>query len=198
IILDKGYRVSLSACTDQALRLLEKKLTRPADDVKSDVLEFFRGRFVNLLGEQYPSDAVEAAVSAGFDDLVDVAARIAALAEFKNHPDFEPLSVAFKRVGNIIKEGTDVPVDPALFQEAAEGGLYEAFQAVKSSVEAKVAAAAWPEALTLIAGLRGPVDIFFDKVMVMAEDGRVRTNRLALLTAIARMFGRIADFSRIA
>ena len=65
-------------------------------------------------------------------------------------------------------------------------------------MDGKIAQGAWLEALTGIATLRAPVDIFFDKVMVMAEDERVRNNRLALLTAIARMFGRIADFARIA
>jgi len=69
---------------------------------------------------------------------------------------------------------------------------------VKISVEARVAAGSWLDALTEIATLRGPVDAFFDRVMVMAEDQRVRSNRLALLTAIARMFGQIADFSKIA
>jgi glycyl-tRNA synthetase beta chain len=129
---------------------------------------------------------------------VDVRARIAALAEFENHADFEPLAVAFKRVGNIVKGGTDAPVDPALFEDIAESALYEAFQMVNISVETRVAAGSWLDALTEIATLRGPVDTFFDKVMVMAEDEKVRTNRLALLTAIARMFGRIADFSKIA
>jgi glycyl-tRNA synthetase beta chain len=198
IILDKGYRLSLSALIDQALNLLSPKLNRPKEQVAGDVLEFFRGRFVNLLGNDFAADAVEAAISAGFDDLVEVRARIVALAEFKNHPDFEPLSVAFKRVGNIIKAGTDLPVDPALFQDSAEAGLFEALQVVKSAVDAKIAEGTWLEALTAIATLRGPVDTFFDKVMVMAEDERVRNNRLALLTAIARMIGRIADFARIA
>lgn len=198
IILDRGYRLSLTTLINQALELLAAKLTRPKEQVATEVLEYFRARYVNLLGNDYPGDAVDAAVSAGFDELVDVKARIAALAEFASHPDFEPLAVAFKRVGNIIKEGTDAPVDPALFEDSAETALYEAFQSVKSSVETRVAAGSWLDALTEIATLRGPVDTFFDKVMVMAEDQRVRTNRLALLTAIARMFGRIADFSRIA
>ena len=198
IILNKGYQIPLTSLINQSLELLSAKLNRPKEQVANDVLEFFRARFVNLMSNDYPNDAVDAAVAAGFNDLVDVKARIAALAEFKNHPDFEPLAVAFKRVGNIIKDGTDAPVDPTLFQDTAESGLYEAFQAVKSSVDAKVSEGAWLEALTAIATLRGPVDTFFDKVMVMAEDERVKTNRLALLTAIARMFNRIADFSRIA
>ena len=197
IILDKGYRISLSDGIDKSLQLLAAKLTRPASDVKADVMEFFRGRFVNLQGDQYRTDVVESAVSVGFIDLVDAAARIKALAEFTGHPDFEALAVAFKRIGNIIKEGVDAPVDPTLFQEPAEGRLYEAFQAVKVSVDKRVADSAWLDALTEIATLRGPVDIYFDKVMVMVDDERVKTNRLALLTALARIFGKIADFSRI-
>lgn len=198
IILDKGYRIPLTTLINQSLELLGAKLNRPKELVANDVLEFFRSRFINMMTNNTPSDSVDSAVAAGFNDLVEVKARITALAEFKTHPDFEPLTVAFKRVGNIIKDGTDVPVNPDLFQDAAESGLYEAFQAVKSSVDAKVSEGSWLDALTGIATLRGPVDTFFDKVMVMADDERVRTNRLALLTAIARMFGRIADFSRIA
>jgi glycyl-tRNA synthetase beta chain len=198
IILDRGYRLSLSALIDQSLELLSAKLTRPRELVAGEILEYFRARFINLLGNDFSGDTVDAAVSAGFDELVDVKARIVALAEFATHSDFEPLAVAFKRVGNIIKDGTDAPIDPTLFEDTAEGALYEAFLAVKASVETRVAAGSWLDALTEIATLRGPVDAFFDRVMVMAEDQRVRANRLALLTAIARMFGRIADFSRIA
>ena len=198
VILDKSYRIPLTTIINQSLELLAAKLNRPKERVANDVLGFFLARFVNLLSNDYPGDAIDAAVEAGFNDMVDVRARVAALAEFKSHPGFEPLAVAFKRIGNIIKDGTDVPVDPALFQDVAECGLYEAFQDVKRSVDTKVSEGAWLEALTMIATLRGPVDTFFDKVMVMAEDQRVKTNRLALLTAIARMFGRIADFSRIA
>jgi glycyl-tRNA synthetase beta chain len=198
IILDKGYRLSLHGLINTSLDLLSAKLTRPKEQVASDVLEFFRARFVNLLGNSFATDAVDAAIAAGFDDLVTVRERIAALAEFKTHPDFEPLTVAFKRVGNIIKDGVDAPVDPALFQEDAERKLYEAIQTVKGSAGGFISSGAWLDALTEIATLRGSVDLFFDKVMVMAEDQRVRTNRLALLTAIARLFGQIADFSRIA
>jgi glycyl-tRNA synthetase beta chain len=198
IILDRGYRLSLMELVGRSLDLLGSKLNRPKEQVASEVLEFFRGRFINLLGNEFVSDAVDAAVSADFDDLVDVKARIAALAEFKSHPDFEPLSVAFKRIGNIIKDGTDALVDPSLFQDDAEGVLYQAFHDVKNQAGAAIERGAWLEALTRIAGLRGPVDGFFDKVMVMADDQQVRINRLALLTVIDRMLRRIADFSRIA
>lgn len=201
IILDKGYRIKLTdlilIATSQLQSIL-LPLDKKQADVTRDVLEFFRGRFTNLLADQYPSDVVDAVVSAGFDDLVEVRDRISALTRFKSHPDFEALTVAFKRIGNIIKDGLDAPVDPALFQDQAEKQLYESFQSVKTAAGQKIAAGSWLDALTGIAALRGPVDTFFDKVMVMAEDAKVKNNRLALLTAMARMFGQIADFSKIA
>jgi glycyl-tRNA synthetase beta chain len=182
---------------EQSLALLEPKLTRPRTEVAGDVREFFRGRFVNLQAVDFAGDVVEAAVAVGCDDLVDTKARISALAEFKTHPDFEALAIGFKRAANIVKEGVDSSVDPALFTDPAERQLCEAFAGVKASVEEKVAGHAYLDALTEIATLRGPIDTFFEKVMVMAEDQQVRTNRLALLTGIARLVGSIADFSRL-
>jgi glycyl-tRNA synthetase beta chain len=197
IILDKGYREPLTSLVDASLDLLAAKMTRPREDVRRDVLEFFRGRFVNLMGDRYPSDVVDAVVSVSFDDLVDAAAKIAALAEFRNREDFGPLAVAFKRVCNIVKGGVDTAVSEALFQDDAERGLYQALQGVAGKVEDAIRSGAYLPALTEIATLKEAVDTFFDKVMVMAEDERVRENRLALLTGIARLFGRLADFARL-
>lgn len=197
IILDREYRLSLSMLLDQALQLLSAKLTRPVAEVKADVLEFIRGRFVNLQADQHSTDLVDAAVAAGYDDLLDAVSRLRSLAAFKARPDFGELAVTFKRVGNIVKEGVDCAVDPALFQDGAEGALLTALTDVEKRVTAAVAGRDYVAALTEIATLRGPVDSFFDKVMVMAEDEKVRTNRLALLTRISRLFGGVADFGRI-
>jgi glycyl-tRNA synthetase beta chain len=197
IILDRGYDLSLAELIDASLGLLRDKLTRDETLVRADVLEFFRGRYVNLMAGRYPSDVVEAVVAVSFDNLNETAARMAALAEFKERPDFEPLAVAFKRVCNIVKEGIDIPVDAGLFREDAERELFCAFDAVASAARGKIGGKDFLAALTEIAGLKGPVDVFFDGVMVMAEDEQVRNNRLALLTRIARLFGAIADFSRI-
>jgi glycyl-tRNA synthetase beta chain len=197
IILSRGYRLSLGALVDASLGLLATKLTRPASEVKGDVLEFFKGRFVNLLGDRYPGDSIDAVVAVNCDDLIDAAARISALTDFKSRPDFAELSVTFKRVGNIVKEGIDAKIDKALFEDPAEEALFAAVDSVAKVVEAAVGNRDYVLALTEIATLRGPVDIFFDKVMVMAENEKVRTNRLALLTQIARLFGGIADFGRL-
>ena len=198
IIMDKGYRLSLSDLLDRALQQLAPKLTRPQDEVKRDLQEFFRGRLVNLLGNAYPADVVDAVVSADFDDLADCAQRVRALDTFRQRDDFQPLTVAFKRVCNIVKEGVDAPVDPSLFKDEAEHTLYRVLQETKNAAQQKVEQHQYLEALADIAGLKWAVDAFFDAVMVMAEDQAVRTNRLALLTAINRLFGKVADFGRLA
>lgn len=197
IILDKGYRLDLGEFVGASLDLLAGKMTRKREEVERDVLEFFKVRFVNLMADRFASDAVDAVVAVACNDLVDAGAKIAALAEFRNREDFAPLAVAFKRVVNIVKEGVDTPVAEALFQDPAEAALYAALGAVSGKVNAAVASGAYTEALAEIATLKESVDLFFDKVMVMAEDEKVRTNRLALLTGIARLFAQLADFSRL-
>jgi glycyl-tRNA synthetase beta chain len=197
IILDKGYRIPLDSFIRSSLDLLESKITRDLKDVHKDVLEFFKGRFVNLSADRFPGDVVDAVVAVSFDDLVDAESKIAALSEFKRRPDFEHLAVAFKRVCNIVKGGVDESVDEGLFQEDAERQLYTAWLCVTKSAGEKMAGRDYLAALSEIATLKGAVDSFFDTVMVMSDDAKVRTNRLALLTGIARLFANIADFAKI-
>lgn len=88
-------------------------------------------------------------------------------------------------------------MDESLFQMGAEVDLHAAWISVSKKVGVLTADRDYLAALSEIAALKGPVDAFFDKVMVMAEEERIKNNRLALLTGIARMFGAIADFGRI-
>lgn len=198
IIQNRGYKLSLSVLIDNALALLADKLTRPADQVKTELMEFFRGRFANLLSATRQSDVVEACVAAGFDDLADCATRIHALDNFRKRDDFQALTATFKRVCNIVKDGVDETVELALLEDETEHTLYNVLQETSKKTSQKVADHQYEQALAEIAGLKWAVDAFFDAVMVMAEDQAVRKNRLALLTSINRMFGRIADFSKLA
>jgi len=197
IILDRKYQLSLEGFVDTSLNLLAGKMTRSMDDVRRDVLDFFKARFVNLLGDRYAADAVDAVVSISFDNLFEAGLKIAALAEFRKRSDFGPLAVAFKRVCNIVKDGVDAAVNPALFQDPAEGELHQAASLATGKVDAAVSGKDYLGALTEIAALKGAVDVFFEKVMVMAEDEAVRQNRLALLTEISRLFARVADFAKL-
>lgn len=199
IILERGYALSIPGLVEKSVALLEVKRQRPAGEVVADVVEFIRLRLVNMLTSQgYPADVVDAVLSADFSEPVDAVERVKALATLKGREDFEPLAVAFKRVGNIIKGGLEQPVDTSLFEADCEKDLFAQLQQVESKVAELVSGRDYPAALETIAGLRAPVDAFFDGVMVMADDQAVKNNRLALLTGIAGLFKGIADFSRIA
>ena len=104
IILKKRWSLPLDTLIDESLAILGGLLKRPAEETKVDILEFFRARFENqLLSLGHPYDVVDAVLATGINDLVKSEAKIRAMEEFKSHPDFAPLAVAFKRVVNIIR-----------------------------------------------------------------------------------------------
>jgi glycyl-tRNA synthetase beta chain len=198
IVLDRGLRLSVAELVDRSLALLEPKLQRPMDEVRRDVVEFIRLRFFNMLtGQGFAHDVVDAVLAEAFSDPVDALQRVKALSEMKQRQDFDALAVAFKRVVNIIKGGVDSAVRADLFEAACEKDLAGAVENVFDQVQRQVGNGDYAGALQSIAGLRAPVDAFFEGVMVMAEDEAVRKNRLALLTSVARLFQGIADFSRL-
>jgi len=198
IILDKRFSLSLSELIEKSLSFLKEKMERPPQEVQADVLEFFKGRMQNLLiGRGIPADAVEAASASGFDDLVDLEKRAQALHDLKKEPDFEPLAVAFKRMVNISKSHPPGLVSPEWIEDPAEERLLEAYRLIGQKAEASIIRKDYPSALKELSLLRKPVDEFFDGVMVMVEDEKVRTNRLSLLANISQLFFKIGDFSKI-
>ncbi len=198
IVLEKQYLLSLSTLVDRSIALLEGKIERPPQEIKADVLEFFKGRMQNLLHSQGLSlDALDAAFSVGFDDLVDLRARAKAFHDLKQVPDFEPLAIAFKRVVNISKDHTPGEVDPERFEQPCEQALFEAYGRIGKDAEEKISRKDYPAALKELSMLRQPVDEFFNGVLVMAKEEKMRNNRLSLLKKIAQLFFKIGDFSRI-
>ncbi len=206
LTLAKGYRYSLGAAVDEALRLhapkvsdVKRKAGEPAP--REAVLEFVRGRLRPLWTEKHRTDVVEAVLSAGFDDLVAAEKRLSALSALVGRADFAPLAVAFKRVVNIVeKQGKDVSAgqaNPSKLADPAEKGLHGAFTQAKGKVAAAVKADDYASALKEITALKPAVDTFFDKVMVMAEDKELRENRIRLLVEIGSLFSPVADFSKI-
>lgn len=198
IILDKGYSLSLGELVDKSLSLLTGKAERPLPEIKADVLEFFRGRMQNLfVARGISPDVFEAASAVGFDDPVDLERRAQALQDLKKDPDFEPLAVAFKRVVNISKSHSPGPVSAKRFEKPVEKNLFLAWQEIGRKAEELISGKDFPAALRELSLLRKPVDEFFEGVMVMAEDEKVKKNRLSLLAHIARLFFKIGDFSKI-
>ncbi|MDD3473757.1 MAG: DALR anticodon-binding domain-containing protein, partial [Syntrophaceae bacterium] len=155
-------------------------------------------RFVNFHSSRdFSLDVVEAAVRAGFIDIVDVRARVEALSIWKQRKDFDAIMVGFKRVVNILKDVDYGTVDPSKFVEEAETLLFEAYSGIKEECDEAIYSGDYQKALEMIADLRTPIDNFFDGVMVMVEDSELRTNRQALLGQVSSLFKNIADFSFI-
>lgn len=202
IITEKGLSISLNDMLDQALANLGAKLTRPAAEVKEEIMAFFATRCQGLLSEAgVPTDVAEAVLAAGLDDLTAAKARALALAQVKETEDFKPLAIGMKRVMNILrKEADQVPADPAdlaVMTEEAEKALYQAFQALAEEASARFVQGEYLAFLQGLSALKGPIDKFFDDVLVMDPNEKVRANRLAMLNEIAGMFRQVAEFTHL-
>lgn len=198
ILMDSDKPMDLSWLIGEAVGLIGEKRTRQAAKVEADILEFFRTRFVNFhTSRDFALDVVEAAVRARFDDVVDARRRVESLNQWKTRPDFEAIIVGFKRVANILKNTEASGFSPDLFQEHEEKQLFSVFRDVSANAAPLIEKRDYDKALVTITDLKTPIDTFFDRVMVMVEDERLRNNRLGLLRAIAEFLGRIADFSFI-
>jgi len=146
-----------------------------------------------------PVDCIEAALAAGADDVPDARRRAEAVAQLRQRADFEPLAAAFKRVANILKDqdAMDGP-DPEAFVEGDERALWSSFGEIEERARRHLDIGDYKAALQVLAELKAPVDRFFDAVLVMDKDEKVRNNRLALLGRINATFTQIADFRQLA
>ncbi|MGD9181508.1 MAG: glycine--tRNA ligase subunit beta [Desulfobacterales bacterium] len=205
IMNEKGFSFSLRKLIRKSLQQFDLKGSDELNSLTQKVYTFLQNRIIQLLADQgYAKDAIRAVVEASIDNVPNIWSRLEALESLKAKPDFEPLAVAFKRVGNIIKKsgkseerGTPDEVHENLFEHESESALLAAFKNVEKRVSDAMEKGLFEKALLDIATLRGPVDAFFDGVMVLAEDKNVRRNRLALLGHIAALFGKFADFSKL-
>jgi glycyl-tRNA synthetase beta chain len=198
IILSKRYALSLNEMTEKSLAILRPFLKKDTDETKSAVLEFFKGRFQNmLLAELHPYDVIDAVLSTGIDDIVSTYQKIAAMELFKARTDYQQLALTFKRVENITRGYDEGVVHPEIFFAPEEKILYDNFLTVQENVLTFISRAYFDQALTELARLQKPVDAFFEAVLVMAEEDRLRLNRLSLLKHISSLFHTVADFSKI-
>ena len=182
----------------------EKRFSTKNDPGKA-IAEFVRERLEfylrDALGFKY--DVVNAVLAAGSDDVVDAVARAAALSSVRSTADFEAISIAFKRMKNILRQAREAGEQPSttinatVIKEDAERALAGVLPDTAKKVEALRGARDYDTALSEIAKLRPAIDQFFDQVMVMVDDENLRANRLALLETLTREFSTIADFSEI-
>lgn len=182
----------------------EKKFASGTTYAES-IREFFRERLEFYLKDQlgYKYDVVNAVLMAGAEDIVDVVARAEAVSKVRGSADFDSISIAFKRIKNILRQANEggkqvgLPVDTNAFNEEAEKNLGVLIPKIAKAVNSFREGKDYSSALAEISRIRPAVDTFFDKVMVMVEDEHLRANRLALLQTLLQEFSTIADFSEI-
>ncbi len=182
----------------------EKKFVNDAVFSES-VSGFLRERLEFYLKDVcgYAYDVVKAVLGAGADDVVDALARAEAVKQVLHMPEFQAIGAACKRMRNILKQAAEKGIEPARRAEplpesvAEEKNLIDYLKRNGSKVEEHRSRKEYLDALRLLSTARQPVDAFFDKVMVMVDDERVRANRLVLLRTLLHEFSTIADFSEI-
>jgi len=159
---------------------------------------FFRPRVANLLAEQGISpDVIEAVLRVDYDDVPDAVARARDVMEFKGRPDMEELLIAFRRANNLAEKAGEEEIRPELFEEEAEGTLYRELMALRERAQPYLESRDYRSFLETAVGLKPVIDAFFDGVLVMTDDARLRANRLALLREVSRFLGRVADWDAL-
>jgi glycyl-tRNA synthetase beta chain len=198
IIRSLNLSLSLQEAADAALQGYAGSIVGGADNTVAEVLAFIRLRFENeQVARGLPQELVEAATSVGFDDPADCLARIEALDQLRTQESFRVLAGSFKRIRNIVKNNDATEVNAALLTDPAEQELFSALVEVQEKAMPLLRNRSYRAALDAMLTMKGPVDHFFDKVLVMAEDPTVRQNRLNLLTALGELVLRVGDISRM-
>ena len=196
IIVEKNLPLDLEDLVKKSAALFGDKLTN--SNVVADVVDFMLGRFrAWYQDEGIAVDVIQAVLARRPTRPADFDARVRAVSHFRTLDSAEALAAANKRVANILAkaEGDIGAVDVALCIEPAEQVLAQSVLSLAKEVQPLIAQGEYTAVLDKLAGLRQPVDNFFDNVMVNAEDAKLRQNRLAILNTLQGLFLQVADIS---
>ena len=200
VLIECGLDVDLKALIADAVAAQPgNRETDPAGDIYAFISERLRRYFLDA-DPGLATETFDAVLAKSPASLVDFRRRLEAVQAFIELDAAASLAAANKRTANILKQAGDEGGDAVrekLFAEAAEKALWKALRDAKKAVAPMLEACRYTEALTELASLRGPVDAFFDDVMVMADDKATRRNRLALLGELRALFLDVADISRL-
>ncbi len=205
VLVEHALPLPLKVLIENAVSSVNVEWARPQHEVFGSLVAFFEERLKYYLetGRQLRYDTVRAVVAAGWENFTDAARRADALEKIRQSENFSALSVAAKRIKNILAKSASAQdwqpgnVDPELLEEGAEEQLFETYVAVADRAGKFSQASEYEKALETIADLRPLVDRFFDKVLVMAEDRKLRENRLRLLSRLDNLMSGIAHFAEI-
>ena len=197
MLVEHRLELPLNALVDAAFRAFGDRIAHAHAELET----FFYDRLGGYLRERgFAAQEIAAVVDQRPAQLALVPAQLDAVREFSKLPEAQALAAANKRIVNILKkagDGIGSAVDRTLFAEPAERALADRIAELKPQVDARMVAADFTGAMTLMAQAREPVDRFFDDVMVMADDPQVRANRLALLSGLRHLMNQVADISKL-
>lgn len=199
IMIEKELDLDLLYLIEASLKLHAQ--VKYSTTLVESIYDFIIGRLKAYYADQgISAEAFEAVRVCRPAHPIDFSKRIDAVRAFAALPAADSLSAANKRIQNILRKvDGEWPqdVDAALFESEAETQLWQAVEALREQVSSQIAARDYTQALTTLAQIREPVDLFFDQVMVMADDEKVKRNRLAMLNQIHQLFLAVADISRL-
>jgi glycyl-tRNA synthetase beta chain len=199
IVRDKKIAISFNDFIHKSASILNETISFDQKKVENSVNNFIKNRFKNLLlAQEITQEFIEAVISIDFNYLHQAEKKIHALQKFQDSSkDFETLAIAFKRIINIGKGFKETySVNPDLFEHKSEEGLWKTFQVIKAEAKKQIDEENYLEALNEMSKIIKSVDEFFSEVMVMAEDTRIKENRLGILKNLQEFFLQVADFSK--
>lgn len=201
MLIEKRYDISLEEILDKGVDIF-KSLGFSIDTklLKNDLLRFFEQRIEPLLlSEGYTFDLIAAvSVFVKTDPLWSLIERLKALEKLKKDIDYEPFLLSIKRINNISPKGDfDYTVKYELFEQSEEKYLYDEVQRLTPMIDDFLVRKKYDDAIKTLMTLKDPINIFFDKVLVMDKREDIKNNRLSLIKAIQTLAFKIADFSKL-
>lgn len=198
MLKEAQYHISLSQLVAKAMELLNIADAGQQAKLQNDVADFMKLRLKNVLADAGIRYDVVDAVFVTVDDIYGVFLRAQAVNETVKQ-DMEKTIQAFVRTGNIARKAEDVQaaVEADLLAEQVEKDLCKAYEAAASKVEREIEAQDYAGAIATLSQLAAPIDAFFDGVMVMDKDEKIKNNRLGLLKLVDNLICQVADFSKI-
>lgn len=198
MLKEAQYHISLSQLVAKAMELLKIADAGQQAKLQNDVADFMKLRLKNVLADAGIRYDVVDAVFVTVDDIYGVFLRAQAVNEAVKQ-DMEKTIQAFVRTGNIARKAEDVQaaVEADLLAEQVEKDLYKVYEAAASKVEKEIMAQDYAGAIATLSQLAVPIDAFFDGVMVMDKDEKIKNNRLGLLKLVDNLICQVADFSKI-
>ncbi|MEJ5377584.1 MAG: glycine--tRNA ligase subunit beta [bacterium] len=198
ILLERRYRLNLGRVIEEALDSLRPQLGDIEEGILKDIWEFFKVRLENLwVSQGHDAAAVQSVLGSALQDLPQSLERLEAMERFMQEQSFSDLALSFKRVLNIVGDHSPAEVDPSLFRQPEENLLLELVSWAESQIPKFMENSQHLQALHELAAQRGKLDAFFDAVLVNDPDPLLKTNRLNMLSRLARVFLMLADFSKL-